>query len=472
MAGGARGTVGGSQDVLLISFVLRMGIGMLITSTLVRVLDVPSFGFVAYVGTLLLLLHVAMDGGTGIVATREIAANPNAEPELLGRLLGFRLVSGGLVAAALACTAWLEPDATRRSVILSTALVAPILAFGGASVPLQVRQRLRGPALTGVVTQAAVLVLLLCLPFGSDSLPFVAAAGLLLLREVVNTWSTVLLARRACGFLPWPRFGAQMWHFARLAWPQGRFALLQASWFHADVFLVRVLCGDVVLAEYAAAYRPVGPLLFIPGMLVLPLVPVLAAATETDARLRVRQLSAIMLGLGSLGCVAAVLAPEALLGLLYSAEVASVATTVDSLRWLGVAFLLAFVSTPLLSALVALRRERWLLLVGVAALLLNVLSNLLFTPAAGAVSAAAITAATEACVAVGALWIWRRQHGSPFSHLALQSLVPAVLLAPVLLLLDLNGVGVLLATGIAGFLLLALPAVRRARAELRALGRS
>lgn len=466
----AGGTVGSSQDVLLVTFVVRMALGVALTSALAHELDKESFGFVAYVGTWLLLLHVLLDAGTGVVATREIAARPAEEQRILGQLLGFRGLSGALAGLALLISAWIETDAARRTVICVTAVLAPLLALGCASVPLQVRQRFRGPAFTGVVSQALVLALLLVLPWGSAALPAACAALLLLLREVMNTGVTVLLARRACG-VPRPVFGSELRAFLKLAWPQGRFALLQAAWFHADVFVVRWLCGDAVLAAYAVAYRPVGPLLLIPGMLVLPLIPVLAACPQETARDLVRKLTGILCGLGALGAVCALCSPSALLALLYPADQAEAPESIMALRWMGVAFFLAFTSTPLLSALVAQRHERPLLIVGVGALLLNVLANLAFTQQGGAVSAAAITAATEGLVASGAGVLWWRRCGSPFDGLALAALVPGALLAAVLLSVSLSGWSVLCAAALACGMLFLLPRWRAARRELRALGR-
>ncbi|MSR73907.1 MAG: hypothetical protein EXS14_00320 [Planctomycetes bacterium] len=465
------GTVGGSQDVLLLSFAVRMGLGVLVTSTLARVLDADGFGFVAYVGTFLLLAHIALDAGTGVVATREIAAAPQEERHILARLLGFRLLSSLLVALVVFCSAWLEQDASKRMILLCAAMVVPLQALGAFSVPLQVRQRPHGPALVGVCTQGLVLLLLWVTPFGSAWLPCACAAGVLLLREALNALGTLWCTRRACGFFVWPRLDREVWAFIRLAWPQGRFVFLQAAWFHADVFLVRWLCGEEVLATYAAAYRPVVPLLLIPGMLVLPLVPVFAATSVEQARHRVRQLLAVMLGLGSLGAVAACLAPSSLLRLLYPDAIAAEEATIVSLRWLGLAFLLAFASTPLLCALTARRKERLLLRIGAFALLVNVGANLLWTPAGGAVSAAAITAATEACVFVGAAWIWIRHFGSPLGRMSFVALLPAGALAATLAFWQPDGV-VLLLLAVAGLvLLLCLPQIHRARRELRALGR-
>lgn len=464
--------MGANQDVLLGAWLCRMVLATLLTMLLARRLPVADFGFVTLTGTFLLVIHVLLDLGTGAVALREISRSPAAEPEILQRLVGLRFMLALGAALVLAGLAFCEVEDVRRNVLLVMALGTPLLALAAGQVALQARLLPGVPALFGVVTQGLAVFALWSLPFGGEVLPGALAALVIFGRDILNALVAWVDARRRTGFWILPRVRSGASDFLRLAWPQGRFVLLQLAWFHVDMPLMRWLCGEEELGLYAAATRPVLPLLLVPGMLVLPLLPRIASADAATVRVLVSKVTTLLLGIGAVGVVASLFAAEELLALIYPEARATAPATVTSLRWLGIAFGAVFLASAPLAALTARRHERMLLRTGVVALLMNVLANLCWTPASGAGAAAAITAATELVVAGGALLLWWRHEGHPLHvQLLLPALLPAGLLACLLAFMELPGWGVLLLAALALSVFFVLPPLAALRREVRGIGR-
>ncbi len=465
--------MGANQDVLLATWLCRMVLATLLTMLLAWRLSVADFGFVTLTGTFLLVIHVLLDLGTGAVALREIARSPGDEHAILQRLVGLRFMLATGAALVLAGLALGEAEPLRRNVFLVMALGTPLFALAAGQVALQARLLPHVPAILGVVTQGLAVLALWLFPFGGDALPGVLAALVIFGRDLANALVAWVDARRRTGHWLLPRAGSGALDFLRLAWPQGRFVLLQLAWFHVDMPLMRWLSGEEELGLYAAATRPVLPLLLVPGMLVLPLLPRLASEDAATVRALVGKITTLLLGVGAVGVVAALFAAEELLALIYPEARATAPATISSLRWLGVAFGAVFVASAPLMALTARRHERMLLRTGVVALLMNVLANLYWTPTFGASAAAAITALTELVVAGGALLIWWRCESQPLdTRLLFPALLPAGVLAGCLLVIALPGWCVLLLAALALAPFFVWRPLAAARREVRRSGSS
>jgi O-antigen/teichoic acid export membrane protein len=461
-------TVGSNQDVLLWTWALRMLLATAFTALLARRLGVEDFGFVTLMGTYLLGLHVLMDLGTGVVALREIVARPNEERTILGELTALRLSLALAVAVLFAVLGLCEPSVARRGVLLSMAAFSPLLSLATGQIALQKRLRPHLPAWVGVLTQASALLLLWWLPFDGVALSGSLVALLVFGRDLANGLVAWVAGQRQVGAWILPRFRGGTFAWLRLAWPQGRFVLLQLVWFHVDMPLMRWLCTEEELGRYAAATRPVLPLLLIPSMLMLPLLVRLTQATVDGAREVVAQASALLTGLGAMGFVAALFGAGELLELIYPASRAQDPHTIQAVRWLGLAFLAVFAAAAPLTALTARKRERMLLWTGVVAVLLNVSANLIWTAAVGAEAAAAITACTELVVAIGACWCWQRA-GAPVLNLKLLgwALLPASCLGLLLSVLTPSPWSVVFSIAMAVVLFGMLPPLAKARRALR-----
>ena len=85
------------------------------------------------------------------------------------------------------------------------------------------------------------------------------------------------------GYHPRPGFrGRNLKAFVGPALIFGLASLIYTIYFHCDVFFVLALRGRDELGAYAAAFRPINPLLLLPWLLMVPMVPVLTATVARD----------------------------------------------------------------------------------------------------------------------------------------------------------------------------------------------
>lgn len=432
-----RGSVVRSQLVLLVSYAARSLCVLGATVVVARHTSAEDFGFFAMVAVLFAVVHIVLDFGAGPVAAREIGRAPDQERRLIELVMGLRRVIGVFVAAAFVLGALLVDDPVRRGVLMASGVVTAMLSPGGWYPAFQVRQAQGGPALAGATAQALVLLGSLALVAGGA--PGALFAALVPLRELVWLLLMNVMGRRLTGYRPRPGIrGRGLRPFLAMSVWQGLATCAYAASFHVDTFLVRGLLDEAALGRYAAAFRLVNPLILLPGLLAMPLVPVLSAAAGSDRKSFTRLLTAsvgVFGGLGALGAVGgALLAPD-LVSLLYDGHYG--ADTSSALRWLCVALGGAFVTSAFVSAMVADRKERRLLVLASVGLAVNVVANLLLIPTFGVPAAAWTTAATEGTVlAMGAVVVLSATSGRLFTLSLLRPLLPTLAMAAVLLAMD------------------------------------
>jgi O-antigen/teichoic acid export membrane protein len=265
----------------------------------------------------------------------------------------------------------------------------------------QVRQAQEAPAILSVAAQLLVVVGAICAYLAHASGPIFAL--LLVAREATNVVGLRLLGSQLLGY--WPKAGFRgrgLGTFMKAAAIYGLAALVHNIYFHGDVFLVSAYRGQSELGAYAAALRPINPLLSLPWIVMVPMVPVLAQLAADDRRRftrEIRSCAAVAIGIGAAGAVVAVLLAPDLLRLLYGGryldgDLSAVAT----FRWLSLAFGSLCVTPVFATAMLADGRERQLLGYGVVALALNLALNLWGLPRLGFVAAAMATAVTQLAV--------------------------------------------------------------------------
>ena len=431
-----QGRVSRSQSWLIGAWVCRVLIGLGITACLGRFLDASAFGFYAFIGTLLLLGHVLIDLGTGAVAAREIARDPDRERPVLEGILGWRWLVATMGALGVVVLGVSEPDGARRGILLAVAGVLCLMPVGLGAVVMQVRQSQALMQTLGVVVQVAVLGG--CFLLHTLGVAGALFASLLCFRDVTNLVGTMLIACRRLGYRPRPSLRDRgLPPLLKSAFIQGLAVLVQITYFHIDVLLVRVMRGEAELGAYAAAFRPINPLLLLPGTLMAPVLPVLVAtAVKNLKRFREQVVNAavLLLGIGALGAVAGILAAPELLNVLYDGRyLGGALNAAPAFAWLCAAFFCVFATAPLGTALLAVGREGSLLRIALAGLALNVVGNLLLIPRMGFEAAALTTAATEAFVlACTAATVIRHLGRGGWALPAFAALAPACALALVI----------------------------------------
>jgi O-antigen/teichoic acid export membrane protein len=425
-----------SQVVLMVGYGVRLLLAFGITAVVGRATDPDAFGFFALVCTIFLLAHYLFDVGTAGVVVREIARHPDRERRLLEAMMGWRRLSGSALAAPLVVWALLEPHPQRRIVLVACAAALTLMASGALTPLFVVRQRQGALEVTKILGQGFVLL-------GGAVFWAAGVAGpfyglLVAARELLNVASVRLLAIRRLGYRP--RAGLRdrgLPAFLRVAVVTSAAMLVQAAYFHVDVFLVLALRGEAELGAYSAAFRPVSPLLMLPSLFMFPMLPLLSAAARADRRSYSAQVggaATLLLGVGVLaGAVGALLAPEALRVLYGDRYLGGDLDASAALRWMALALAVAFPGAAFNIALLADGRERVLLRVSLLGLLVNVVGNLVLLPAYGFTAAAFTTALTGLVVAFASFLAVRAScETRTFGPGMLAAAAPAALVAALL----------------------------------------
>ncbi len=426
-----------AQAVLLGSALLQLLPALLITTYLARALSPSAFGFFSLVGTILILARKFLDLGLGNVAARDIAAEPPRERPILEGMMAYRRVAGVAAALSLCVFALADNSGTQRSVLIAAAVVLLFTEPNALDPVFQVRQAQAGPALMNLC--GSLLVLGGSIAFHRLRAAGAAFAWLLVWREALTLLFTKILAERLLGYHPKPGFrGRALRAFVGPALIFGLASLVYTVYFHCDVFFVYALRGQDELGAYAAAFRPVNPLLVLPWLLMVPLVPVLTRTAAADRErfvLQVRAACGIAVGIGACGLVAGTLLAPQLVQLLYHGRyLTGPLSCVGAFHWLAIALGQVCVTTVLSAALLADRKEKLLLTIGTAALLINAAANFVLLRRYNFTAAGFATAATELLFLIGALVAFHLATGrSALGWRAATYLLPALVMGTVLL---------------------------------------
>lgn len=468
-----------SQAILLSTQVARLALSVAITVYLGRLLVPGDFGFVALVTSLFVVAMEILDMGTTAVATREIAASPDAERETLGallalrRLLGLILFAGALVLAASGYVA----DGEQQAVLVATAFVLYLLHLHGYQVVFQVRQSFGKAAALGLAGQAGFLaasVVALKLHAAGAVIALLVVA-----REIVLVVGSRWLAVRMLGYRlrpPWLHPG--IGRLLKAGWMLGVAGVCYKVGTYTGGFFLWGLASPEALATFSAAQRLLVPLGDMAWLFVIPLIASMSAAAAHDPnafRVQLQGYTKLLLG-GSLLVAAAgyFLAPM-VLGLLYGPQYASgPLSSVSAFRWLAAGYVFALVTPALAVAELAQGHAFALMVTGFAYLVLDAALNLWLVPSRGAEGAALALCASEAFGFVVLLGRSIARGHARIDWTWAVYLLPGALLAAALALLDGSPLlQLVLACAWAPAALVAtlgLPAQRACRASLKAGG--
>jgi O-antigen/teichoic acid export membrane protein len=382
----------------------------------------------AYVG----LFRILPDFGMSYASTLDISRDRSLAARLVGNLLGFQAVLS-VVTLALCLglgRALFEGDTWTAVAVLSVDLVLK-------SVKSTLRWLLK--ALEAFGTEAASLLIervaLLGLGIAALRLDGGVAAFVLVFVAVrlVDTVGLMAWVHRRFVRLA-PRREPEVWsELLRKGLPFAYAGLMITLFFQVDAVLLEKMRGSREVGWYSAPVRVLEGLTLIPRILGYALIPTMAALYQTAPE-RVTELYTrgskyllvAALPIGAFGLLASDPFIPFLFGRDYEASVAAA-------RWLipsaGFMFLSNFGETTLACV------GRWSTIVGVstAALIINVILNLLWIPDAGYLGAARATLATEAAYFVmGAVALHLYGHRAPWLALSWRPLAATAVFAAVL----------------------------------------
>jgi O-antigen/teichoic acid export membrane protein len=392
-----------ARDVLM-QIVARVGnlaLGVVVTALLARALGVVDYGQLATILVVFGLIGYLTDFGVEGVAVREVARAPERENEWLGAMVLLRLIvliPCMLISLVAVIVLQHSSDMLVAGLILIVAL--PFDAVSVVGVVFQLRVANLVPMLILTLKSVLLVVAVVLITWRGGGL--IAWAVALSFTNVLGSVLTILAALRVTG--SWPRLTfALVGPLLRTAVPLGVGTLLIVFYAQIDQVIVFELAGSHASGLYGAVYNVLNQAHFIPISLLTTLSPIISASwpSQRDRMMHAVGLSAEFLTIGSLGALAFVIvAATPVVRLFFGAGFDAAA---PALPVLGGAFVLICFGYLNGTLMLVLGIQRYMVPIGVAGLVLNVLGNLILVPAVGFMGAAWMTLLTEVLVFAASL---------------------------------------------------------------------
>jgi O-antigen/teichoic acid export membrane protein len=383
------------------------GIGLLLTAVasvfLLRHLGVVRFGQYTTVIAIVTIVQGVTDAGLTLVGQREyVHADAARRRTLLADLVGIRLVLTplGVVVGVLFALVAGYPNALVTGTLLAGVGVVLAVVAATLTLPLSVDLRYGAVTATDLARQLVIVAGIVALvAAGAGLVPFFAvyvAAGAV----------AIVVALAFVGVRGWvaPRFAWHEWRpLLREAAPIALSSVVNVTYVRTLIILASLLATAEQTGLFATSYRISEILLGVPQLMIGAAFPILVHSGAVDEQRLAYVLqrmgeAALLLGLG-LGVLLAVgAAPivDVLGGSAY-ADAASV------LRIQSVAIAAAFMTQLGTFGLVAVRRQRALVLVNVLALATVLVLGCMLIPLLEADGAALAASVGETLLAVAAM---------------------------------------------------------------------
>jgi O-antigen/teichoic acid export membrane protein len=382
--------------VQVIGRIGNLALGVVVTLIVVRALGRSGFGEWS---TIFAVTQIATNfGELGInqVAIGRAASDPAREGDWLGALVSLRL----LLALPTALVAFLGVAliAPTQSVGIAGGLIAATILVNAPNTLNAVFQlRVRNDISIAIITLGSVLwgagaIAVSLLSGGIDAF----AAAFLIAAAITAGVSIVLALRLITVRLVGSR---HLWRaLMRVGFGIGAAGILVTLYVKLDQILVFELAGSRQAGLYAAAYRILDQIQFIPLSVMTTLFPLIAAAYPAD-RARVRallQTAGEYLTMASLPALAFTLvAAHPIMRLLFGESFDAAAPALPILMGAFVSISFGFLAGNMV---VILELQRAFFRFAAVGLLVNASLNFLLIPRYGFLAAAWITLATEVVV--------------------------------------------------------------------------
>lgn len=372
-----------------------------------RHLGPGDFGWFVAVTSLMTIAGGLGDAGLATIGLREYTArDPEARRNLMQNLLGMRLAFTALaVTVAVAFSAAAYPSMLVLGTLIAGAALLLTDLQRVAKIPLAGSLRLGWVAALELTTTVALVAsLILLVVAGAGLLPFFAAA---VVAGAVGLGATLLVAGPAVTVAP-AVSGAEWRKLLRETLPYAVALAIGIAAYRVSLIVLSLVTREQETGYFATAFRIVEVLAGIAILMVSSVFPILARAARDDeerlryALQRVFEVATLVaVGVGVLVLVGAPLAIDFIGGAEYE-------PAVPALRIAAGAVVAWYLAVTWQYALVAIRRQRDLLVANGAAFVLAVTLSIALGKAYGAEGAAiALTAVTAVSALLYGLFLMR-----------------------------------------------------------------
>jgi O-antigen/teichoic acid export membrane protein len=416
-----------------------LGLGVITTVLLTRYLGVASYGDYVIVSVYISLFAIVFDWGIPTMLARELPRvdRPDA---LMAKALGLRLaiaVSACLLAALVALVLYGGDgeEQARNGILVALPMIVAVGLLNTLTPIFQVRLKMDRVAAAEICAQIVGTVAIVLLVVAERSFYELVLATVLM--SVTYAGLVYAFAR------PLARislaFDADTWkRLMRLALPLGVALAVGTIYFRADALILSLLKDSHDVGIYGVAYRFFEMTIPFPAFFLAPVFPLLSAAAVRGAglaefsQLLRRSFDVMMIAAVLVVAIAVPLAPDMVR--IVAGE--AFADSTDPLRILMFGAAFAFLANLLLFALIALDRQKNVLVLTLVALVVNVGLNFALIPAFGYMAAATIATGTQLVIVIGALYfVWRSAAFLPSSRVVLRATIAGAAVAVALLVM-------------------------------------
>ncbi len=372
---------------------ITVGLSLVTTAILTRKLGVEVYGNYMLIGSMWLLLDSAADFGTKVMGVREAAKESEEKrKEIYIQVAWFRLFASLLMflVGLGVILLWSGFDGIEIEALMGLLMVGFTAVAGSLEIIFQTEMRMELKVWIDILFPLIFVVWL----FGWQAqVNLIGVFGVYLIARIISLGVGLGLTGKLLGRLKLVRPNKTFWvNFLKQSWPMGVYMILFSGYDRAvDSILIKQLIGVRDLAFYGLAYKIYGNLVQPAYYLINSVFPMLS--NKQNDRKRLFWQTGVLMFLGAIVVSGVVyfLAPW-IIGVLSGNGFEK---SVLVLRILLVAMIFAYLGHLVGFTLIALGKQKQVLLVGLVSLVVNIGGNLLLIPSFGINGAAWITVLTE-----------------------------------------------------------------------------
>jgi len=426
-----------NTGVLLISQITSLVLGFFFIMYTARYLGAEGFGMLSFALAFTGIFGVFSDLGLRALTVREVARDNSLAGKYLGNIAVMKIflaiITFGLVALTITLLGY--PEQTINVVYL-VALSVILNSFSQIFYSIfQAHEKMEYQSIGQILNSILMLSgALFAISHGLDIvsfafLYFIVSTIVLGYSFAVCVWKFVLLKIEVdWGF--WESTIKEAWPF----WLSGVFVIL---YFRIDMVMLSMMKGDAVVGWYAAPYRLINALSFIPAALTGAIYPVFSrfyVNSESSLKMTFEKsfkylfIIAFPIGVGT------TLLADKIILLIFGSDFIPSIIALQILIWTSVLIFINWTPATLLNSI---NKQKTLMYITGLGAIVNIVLNLILIPSFSYVGAGVATVATEFLVGTLMLsFIFRHVHRFSLHKSASRAMVAGLVMGVFLALFD------------------------------------
>lgn len=424
--------------IQLFGKVVTVATSIIIIAYLTRYLGVSGYGDYTTIFAYLGIFAVFVDLGLFVITVRELAKDSSQERNILGNMLGLRLVVGlGVFALAYLIALILPYPGVVKAGILIGAVSQFLISLNQIPLSLfQARLTMHKATLADIMGRFALLGLVIW--FININLHFLYIVGAVTASSLVVFVANMIMLRMVSAIKP--IFNFKVWKKLLLtALPMGVVIILATIYFRIDTVMLSIMKGSFDVGIYGAPYKILEVFLAVPSIFMSSVLPVMTKSLNQDIK-KARNIfnkAFDFLSLIALPLIAGTLVIAVPVMVLISGNDFALSGLV--LKILIFALAGAFLNSVMIYTIIAADQQKRLVVPYVGAVLFNIVSNFFVIPYYSYFGAAATTVLTELLVLIVSAYIVKKYIlFSPQWTVFIKALLASMIMGIVLFYLDLH----------------------------------